>query len=156
MSKHNKYINSIYLSKQAVYYDILYLICTAAQIPGVPPHTSQISHLLLDLSLWLLVPGLSSQFLPYLPVQPTLKVTTCALVSNILGKWLHDFISFGNPWIRTYVGHRQCMPRCAYSYMFRYSKICCSYTYVGGLIYTYMYMHVHTCICTCMYIVPVQ
>ena len=31
-------------------------------------HTSQISHLLLYLSLWLLVPGLSSQFLPIQPV----------------------------------------------------------------------------------------
>ena len=39
-------------------------------------HTSQISHLLLYPSLWLLVPGLSSQFLPYFPIQPAFEVST--------------------------------------------------------------------------------
>ena len=39
-------------------------------------HTSQISHLLLYPSLWLLDPGLSSQFLPYFPIQPAFEVTT--------------------------------------------------------------------------------
>ena len=38
-------------------------------------HTSQISHLPLYPSLWLLVPGLSSQFLPLFPVQPAFNVS---------------------------------------------------------------------------------
>ena len=42
----------------------------------VPPHTSHISYLLRYPSLRLLVPGLSSQFLPYFPIQPAFKVTT--------------------------------------------------------------------------------
>ena len=37
-------------------------------------HTSQISHLLFYPSLWLLVPGLSSQFLPLFPVQPAFNI----------------------------------------------------------------------------------
>ena len=37
-------------------------------------HTSQISHLLLYPSLWLLVPGLSSQFLPLSPIQLDFEV----------------------------------------------------------------------------------
>ena len=41
---------------------------------GFPTHYSQISHLPLYLSLWLLVPaGLSSQFLPYFLIQSALK-----------------------------------------------------------------------------------
>ena len=44
------------------------------------PFTSQISHLLLRPSLWLLVPGLSSQFLPCFPIQPFRS----PLASNIL------------------------------------------------------------------------
>ena len=36
--------------------------------------TSQISHLLLYPSLWLLFPGLSSQFLPLFPLQPAFKI----------------------------------------------------------------------------------
>ena len=40
------------------------------------PHTSQISHLLLYPSLRLLVSGLSSQFLPYFPIQPAFEVST--------------------------------------------------------------------------------
>ena len=39
------------------------------------PHTSQISHLLLYLSLWPLVPGLSSQFLPLFPIQLAIEVS---------------------------------------------------------------------------------
>ena len=39
-------------------------------------HTSQISHLLLYPSLWLLLSGLSSQFLPLLPIQPALVVNS--------------------------------------------------------------------------------
>ena len=38
-------------------------------------HTSRISHLLLYPSLWLLVPGLSSQFLPLFPIQPAFNVS---------------------------------------------------------------------------------
>ena len=37
-------------------------------------HTRQISHLLLYPSLWLLVPGWSSQFLPLFPLQPGFEV----------------------------------------------------------------------------------
>ena len=40
------------------------------------PHTSQISYLLLYPSLWLLVPGLSSHFLPLLPLQPAFNVSS--------------------------------------------------------------------------------
>ena len=39
---------------------------------------------------WLLVPGLSSQVSIYFPTQLS------PLVKQYLGKWLHDFISFGN------------------------------------------------------------
>ena len=39
-------------------------------------HTSQISHLLLYPSLWLLVPGFSSQFLPVFPIQPSFNVSS--------------------------------------------------------------------------------
>ena len=38
--------------------------------------TSQISHLLLYPSLWLLLSGLSSQFLPLLPIQPAFIVNS--------------------------------------------------------------------------------
>ena len=39
-------------------------------------HTSHISHLLLYPSLWILVPGLSSHFLPLFPFQPAFKIST--------------------------------------------------------------------------------
>ena len=39
-------------------------------------HTSRIGHLLLYPSLQLLVPGLSSQFLPYFPIQPAFEIST--------------------------------------------------------------------------------
>ena len=39
-------------------------------------HTSQISHLLLNPSLWLLIPGSSSQFLPLFPSQPAFEIST--------------------------------------------------------------------------------
>ena len=38
-------------------------------------HISQISHLLLYPLLWLLVPGLSSQFLPLLPLHPPFNIS---------------------------------------------------------------------------------
>ena len=38
--------------------------------------TSQISHLLLYPSLWLLLSGLSSQFLPLLPIQPAFIINS--------------------------------------------------------------------------------
>ena len=59
-------------------------------------HTSQISHLLQYPSLWLLALGLCSHFFFQLfHIQPTFEVS--ALVGNILEKWLHDFVCFGNP-----------------------------------------------------------
>ena len=58
-------------------------------------HTSQISHLLLYPSLWLLVPGLSSQFCHYFLYNLFLM---SAVVAEIFEKWLQDFVSFGNPW----------------------------------------------------------
>ena len=54
-------------------------------------HTSQISHLLLYPSLWLLVPGLSSHYFLYN------LLLTSAVVGNIFEKWLQDFVSFRNP-----------------------------------------------------------
>ena len=39
-------------------------------------HTSQISHLLLFPSLWLLAPGSCSQFLPLFPLQPAFEIST--------------------------------------------------------------------------------
>ena len=57
--------------------------------------TSQISHLLLYPSLWLLVPGLSSQFCHYFLYNLLLM---SAVVGNIFEKRLQDFVSFGNPW----------------------------------------------------------
>ena len=58
---------------------------------------SQISHLLLYPSLWLLVPGLSSHFChPFLYNQ----FLRSALGSIIFGKWLQNFVCFGNPWIQ--------------------------------------------------------
>ena len=50
---------------------------------------------------WLLVHGLSSQFGHCSLYNLLLR---SALVSNIIGKWLQDFISFGNPWYRVKIG----------------------------------------------------
>ena len=58
-------------------------------------HTSQVSHLLLYLSLWLLFPGLSSHFCYCFLYNLVLR---SALVSNIFEKWLQDFECFGNAW----------------------------------------------------------
>ena len=57
-------------------------------------YISQINHLLLYLLLWLLVPGSSSHFCHCLLYNLLLR---SPLVSNILGKWLQDFVSFRNP-----------------------------------------------------------
>ena len=53
-------------------------------------HTSQISHLLLYPSLWLLVPGLSSQFLPLYAIQTAFNVRI------FLRNGYKIFASFGN------------------------------------------------------------
>ena len=55
-------------------------------------HTSQISHLLLYPSLWLLIPGLSSQISPLFPTQPSWNVSSGSVISlrngyNILYVW---------------------------------------------------------------------
>ena len=60
------------------------------------PHTSQISHLILYPSLWLLVPGLSSQF--FAIISYTTGFLMSAMVGNIFEKWLLDVVTFGNPW----------------------------------------------------------
>ena len=59
-------------------------------------YTSQISHLLLYPSLRLLVPGFSSHFCHYFPYTLLLR---SALVTNIFGKRLQDFVCFRNPYI---------------------------------------------------------
>jgi hypothetical protein len=58
------------------------------------PHTSQISHLLLYPSLWLLVPGLSSQFCHYFLYNLLLRA---ALVSNIWGEMATRFCKLREP-----------------------------------------------------------
>ena len=50
-------------------------MCIICQVKGFL-HTSQISHLLLYPLLWLLVPGLSSQFLPLFPIQLAFDVSS--------------------------------------------------------------------------------
>ena len=58
---------------------------------GLPNHYSQITHLLLYPSFWLLLSGLSSHYFPYnLPLLSTVE-------GNIFEKWLQGFVSFGNP-----------------------------------------------------------
>ena len=48
-------------------------ICTCSK---GSPHTSQISHLIVYPSLWLLVPGLSSQYLSLFPIQVAFDVSS--------------------------------------------------------------------------------
>ena len=60
-------------------------------------NASQISHLLVYPSLRQLVPGLSSPFCNRFLYNLFLRSAASALVSNIFGKWLQDFVSFGNP-----------------------------------------------------------
>ena len=57
-------------------------------------HSSQINHLLLYPSLWLLVPGLSSHFHYCFLYNHFLRST---LVNNIFEKWLQDFEHLENP-----------------------------------------------------------
>ena len=57
-------------------------------------HTSQISHLLLYPSLWLLVPGLSGQFLPLFLYNMLLM---SAVIAKIFEKWLQDFCKLWEP-----------------------------------------------------------
>ena len=73
---------------------------TPSRVTGPPAyrgslHASQIRHLLLYLSLWLLVPGLSHHF--YHNFLYNLLLMS-ALVGNIFDKWLQDPVNFGNPW----------------------------------------------------------
>ena len=51
-----------------------YIVCTYTFRGSLT--TSQISHLLLYPSLWLVLSGLSSQFLPLLPIQPAFIVNS--------------------------------------------------------------------------------
>ena len=62
--------------------------------PGVPYILAKLAP-----SLWLLVLGLSSHFCHYFLYNLLLR---SALVSNIFGKWLQDFVSFRNPWYYSY------------------------------------------------------
>ena len=75
-----------------LYQDLTTIVKVYIDFRG-PLHTSQISHLLLYPLLWLLVPGLSNHFCHCSHYNLLLR---SALVSNIFGKWLQDFVSFGN------------------------------------------------------------
>ena len=70
-------------------------------------HASPISHLLLYPSLWLLVPGSSSQFLPLFPLQSAFEISTgqyylgkmatrfCKLREPLPMPWLSQYIYYG-------------------------------------------------------------
>ena len=53
-------------------------------------------------SLWLPVPGLSSQFFAIISYATYLLLRS-AMISNIFGKWVQDFVSFGNPCVHVHV-----------------------------------------------------
>ena len=69
----------------------VYSTCSCI-LSGVP-HTLAICYCNIHFGYYL-VPGLSSQFLPY-SLHNLLSVTE--VVSNVLEEWLQDLVSFGNP-----------------------------------------------------------
>ena len=116
-------VNALDMFSMAIWDPTVTYICLLPIFPAILyagfPHTSQISHLVLYPSLWLLVSGMSSQFtflcnlLLKSPIYATLSYNLLlkspiyatlsynlflksprALVSGIL---LQDFASFGNP-----------------------------------------------------------